>query len=119
MRNLNSITQKIIDAAIEVHRSLGPGLLESAYSICVAYEIRQRGLFVRTQVPLPIVYERIRLDIGYRLDLVVENVVIVELKAVAKLAPIHDAQLLSHLRLSGRHLGLLLNFHEIRLVDGL
>ena len=119
MTPLNSINAEIIDAAIEVHRALGPGLLESAYSTCLAYELRQRGFLVETQVALPVVYKGIRLDAGYRLDMVVESSVIVETKAIAKLVPVHDAQLLTYLRLSDRRLGLILNFHESKLVDGL
>jgi GxxExxY protein len=119
MTPLNSISAEIIDAAIEVHRALGPGLLESAYSTCLAYELRERGFLVETQVALPVVYKGIRLDVGYRLDMVVDSSVIVETKAIAKLIPVHDAQLLTYLRLSNRRLGLILNFHESKLVDGL
>ncbi|HEU5175199.1 MAG TPA: GxxExxY protein, partial [Gemmatimonadaceae bacterium] len=102
-----------------VHQCLGPGLLESAYRACLTYELREAGLFVETEVPFPIEYERMRLDIGYRVDLIIERQLIVELKCVAKLMPIHDAQLLSYLKLGGISLGLLLNFHSYRLTDGM
>jgi GxxExxY protein len=116
---LDSITEKIIGGAIEVHRILGPGLLESAYEACLVYELAQRGLQVQTQVPLPVAYGGVRLDCGYRLDLLVEDCVIVEVKAVDGLAPIHDAQLLSYLRLSGNQVGLLINFNVPVLKDGI
>ncbi|MEQ1689670.1 MAG: GxxExxY protein [Gemmatimonas sp.] len=116
---LNSISGTIVDSAITVHSALGPGLLESAYLTCLAYELRSRGLTVQSQVPLPIVYRAIKLDAGYRMDLVVNHAVIVEIKAVTKVHPIHQAQLLSYLKLSGRELGLLLNFHEISMKNGI
>jgi GxxExxY protein len=114
-----ALSGRVIHAAITVHRCLGPGLLESAYRACLAYELREAGLFVETEVPFPIEYERMRLDIGYRVDMIVERQLIVELKTVAKLMPIHDAQLLSYLKLGGFKLGLLLNFHSYRLTDGM
>ncbi len=116
---LDLITRRIIGAAIEVHKHLGPGLLESAYEVCLAYELRQLGFKVDQQVPLPVLYKHVKLDCGYRLDLLVEDLVIVEVKAVEHLAPIHDAQLLSYLTLSGRHVGLLLNFHVQIMKNGL
>ena len=116
---LNHITDKVIGAAIEVHRALGPGLLESAYEACLAFELAQRGLKVEPQKPLPVVYKEVHLDCGYRLDLLVANAVIVEIKAVESLAPIHQAQLLSYLRLSGCKVGLLINFSVKVLKDGL
>ena len=116
---LNIITGQIIGAAMKVHSKLGPAVLESAYEACLAYELRKRGLRVVVQQSLPIVYDDVRIEVGYRLDLLVEDEVIVELKAVAKLLPIHEAQLLSYLRLSGLTLGLLINFHELRLADGI
>ena len=116
---LNRITETIIGAAIEVHRVLGPGLLESAYEACLAFELAQRGLKVEQQKPSPVVYKDVKLDCGYRLDLLVEESVIVEIKAVDKLAPIHEAQLLSYLRLSGRKVGLLINFNVQVLKDGI
>jgi GxxExxY protein len=115
----NQITHDIIGAAIEVHRALGPGLLESAYEACLAYEIGERGLKVERQKPLPPIYKDVTLDCGYRLDLLVENTVIVEVKTVDKLAPIHDAQLLSYLKLSGCKVGLLINFNMPILKHGI
>ncbi len=116
---INDITGQIIDAAMKVHTALGPGLLESAYEACLAHELRKRGLNVQVQVVLPIEYDGIRLDAGYRIDLLVENVVIVELKAVEKMNPIFEAQLLSYLKLRKLEVGLLINFHVPRLKDGL
>ena len=101
---------QVVDAAIKVHSALGPGLLESAYEACLAHELRTRGLRVHTQLPLPAAYRGARIDVGYRLDLLVEDEVVVELKAVTKLLPIHEAQLLSYRRLSGCGVGLLVNF---------
>ena len=116
---LNKITESIIGAAIEVHRALGPGLLESAYETCLTFELVQSGLKVEQQKPLPVVYREVKLDCGYRLDLLVEEAVIVEVKAVDRLAPIHQAQLLSYLRLSGCKVGLLINFNVKVLKDGI
>jgi GxxExxY protein len=118
-RSSNRLSEAVIGAAIQVHRQLGLGLLESAYEACLVWELRQRGLAVATQVPLPIIYGEVRLSIGYRLDLVVEDTLIVEIKAVDAVLPVHKAQLLSYLRLSGKTLGLLLNFNVTRLKDGL
>ena len=115
---LNNITDAIIGSAIEVHREPGPGLLESTYEACLAYELRERGLDVECQKPLPVVYRAVRLDCGYRVDLLVEEQVIVELKVAESLAPIHDAQLLSYLKLSGCKVGLLINFNVPALKDG-
>ncbi|MBC7895898.1 MAG: GxxExxY protein [Cytophagaceae bacterium] len=109
----------IIAAAIQVHSTLGPGLLESAYLTCLAYEIRRRGLEVRTQVSLPIMYGELVLDQAYRIDLVVANEIFVEVKAVQAIVPVHHSQLLTYLRLGGKHVGLLINFHEARLRDGI
>jgi len=117
--NLNRITESIIGAAIEVHRALGPGLLESAYEACLAFEPAQRGLQVEQQKPLPVLYREVKLDCGYRLDLLVEEAVIVEVKAVDRLMPIHQAQLLSYLKLSGCKVGLLINFNVKVLKDGI
>ena len=116
---LNQITEQIIGAAIAVHRALGPGLLESAYEACLAYELTQQGLKVETQRPLPIIYREVKLDCGYRLDLLVEDAVIVELKSVDRLVPIHTAQLMSYLKLSGCKVGLLINFNETLLKNGI
>jgi GxxExxY protein len=116
---LDLITRRIIGASIEVHKHLGPGLLESAYESCLVYELRERGLAIEQQEPLPIKYKNVLLDCGYRLDLLVEEAVIVEIKAIEKLLPIHDAQLLSYLRISGKCVGLLLNFNVRILRHGL
>src|SRR5437879_12238936 len=117
--NLDLITRRIIGAGIEVHRRLGPGLLESAYQTCLAFEVRQLGRKVEEQKPLPVMYKDVKLDCGYRLDLVIDDAVVVEIKAVERLMPIHDAQLLSYLRLSKKRVGLLINFHVQMLKDGL
>ena len=116
---LDLITEKIIGCAIEVHRAIGPGLLESAYEECLCYELRQKGLKFGRQVPLPIVYKGISLDCGYKLDVIVEDSVIVEIKAVDRLIAIHDAQLLSYLRMLDKRVGLLLNFHSAVLKNGI
>ena len=116
---LNKLTEKIIGAAMEVHRALGPGLLESAYEACLVAELSELGLVVEQQKPLPVVYRGARLDCGYRLDLVIENQVIVEVKAVEQVVPIHEAQLISYLRLTGCKVGLLVNFNVLRLKDGI
>ncbi len=112
------LTEQIIGAAIEVHRALGPGLLESSYEACLAYELESRGLRVSRQVPLPIIYKQVHLDAGYRIDLHVENRVVVELKHVEKTLPIHEAQLITYLKLSGCRIGLLINFNVRALKDG-
>ncbi len=116
---LNEISGTIVDSAMKVHTALGPGLLESTYEACLAFELAERGLEVRTQVALPITYRTVRLDAGYRLDLLVEDSVIVELKAVESVLPIHEAQLLSYLKLSGKNLGLLINFNVVHLRNGI
>jgi len=117
--NVNDVTGEIVDAAIAVHSELGPGLLESAYEVCLAHELRSRGSDVVSQVPLPVVYRGVEIDIAYRIDLVVDDSVIVEVKAVQKMMPVHEAQLLSYLRLSSYNVGLLINFHEKQLKDGI
>lgn len=116
---LNALTGRIIGAAIEVHRHLGPGLLESAYETCLAYELERRGLAVERQKALPLVYKDIRMDHGYRLDLLVERDVILEIKVVEQIAPVHEAQILSYLRFSGCKIGLLINFNVKLLKDGI
>jgi GxxExxY protein len=116
--DLNRVTEAVIGAAVQVHRALGPGLLESAYEACLAFELAQRGLKVAQQVPLPVVYGGVELECGYRLDLLVEDQVIVEVKAVDDLARIHEAQMLSYLKLSGRQVGLLINFNTKLLKSG-
>ena len=115
----NHISRLIITAAMKVHSLLGAGLLENAYEACLAHELRKQGLTVQTQVQLPVVYDGVRLDIGYRVDVLVEDCIIVELKAVEKILAVHEAQLLSHLKVSGIHLGLLINFKVPHLKDGI
>ena len=115
----NEISEKIIGCAMRVHSKLGPGLLESAYEACLAYELSKAGLRFERQKPLPLVYEEVKLDVGYRLDLLVEGKVIVDPKSVDGLAPIHVAQILTYLRLTGCKLGLLINFHVVHLRDGI
>ena len=115
----NEIAQVIVDSALYVHRELGNGLLESAYELCLAHILRKRGLKVEQQVPMPVVFDGVNLGTPYRLDLLVERVVVVELKTVDRILPIHEAQLLSYLRLGNFHLGLLLNFHEVLMKDGI
>lgn len=116
---INEITGQIIDSAMKVHTVLGPGLLESAYEACLAHELRKRGFTVEVQRGLPIEYDGVLLDVGYRIDLLVEDTVIVEVKAVNEVHPIHHAQLLSYLKLSKKKIGLLINFHVVRLKDGI
>ena len=116
---LNACSGDVVDAAVAVHTALGPGLLESAYQACLACELRIRGRSVVTQLPLPISYRDVRLDVGYRLDMLVDDAVVVELKSVDKLLPVHEAQLLSYLRLSGHRLGLLINFNVPALATGI
>ena len=113
------IVSQILDCAIRVHRALGPGLLESAYQACLNHALLTRGLRVQRQVPVPIAFEHVTLDCGYRLDLVVDGDSIVEVKSVDKLQPIHDAQVLTYLRLAGARRALLLNFNALRLKDGI
>ena len=115
---INNLTRSIIGSAIEVHKELGPGLLESTYEACLFYELNQKGLFVEKQKILPVKYKGIELEIGYRIDLLVENQVLIELKSVQEILPIHSAQLLSYLKISNLQIGLLFNFNETKLVDG-
>ena len=116
---IEEVATAIVDAAVKVHKALGPGLLESAYQHCLAYELRKRGLKVETEVPLPIVYDGQRFDIGYRIDMLVENSVIVENKTVDQLAPIHEAQLLTYLKLRDCRLGFLLNWNVTLMKHGI
>lgn len=116
---INEITHGIIGGGIEVHTAFGPGMLESAYETCLCYELTQRGFFVERQLVLPLIYKGITIDAGYRLDLRVERQVIVEIKAVEMVLPIHKAQLLCYMRLSTCRVGLILNFNELRLTDGI
>jgi len=116
--SVDAVARQVVDAALKVHRALGPGLLESAYEHCLDHELGLRGLSVSRQVPLPIHYEGLRLDAGYRLDLVVANTIIVEVKAVEALSRLHEAQLITYLKLSGLRLGLLMNFNVPMFRDG-
>ncbi len=118
-KSQNNLTSEIIAAAIEVHRQLGPGLLESAYEACLLYELRKRGLKAISQAGLPIIYGEVKIDVGYRIDVLVEDSVILELKAVEKVLPVHEAQLISYLKLSGKKVGLLISFNVTRLKDGI
>jgi len=113
------LTERVIGLAIDVHRHLGPGLLESAYEECLCFELKQADIEHRRQVPLPVVYKDVRLDCGYRIDIVVRRQLIVEIKAIERVVPVHEAQILTYLRLSGYKIGLLLNFNSIVLKDGL
>lgn len=115
----NEIATKIIGAAIEVHKQLGPGLLESTYESCLVYELRQMGLEVQQQLALPVIYKEVKLDAGYRIDVLVENKVIIEIKSVEALADIHTAQLLTYLKLKDMKLGLIINFNEVLLKNGI
>ena len=117
--NMNQLSSKIIGAAIEVHKTLGPGLLESAYEECLCHELSTQGLLFEKQKPLSIDYKGKKLDCGYRLDIVVEKAVIIELKSCEKIEPIHKAQLLTYLKLSGLNLGLILNFNVSLMRDGI
>jgi GxxExxY protein len=115
----DELSGKIIGCAIEVHKNLGPGLLESAYERCLSYELNAAGLKNETQKELPIDYKGMRIDSGYRIDLIVENSIIVELKSVDKILPIHEAQLLTYIKLSGVKIGLLINFNVTKLKEGI
>ena len=116
---IDRLTQRIIGFAIEVHRQLGPGLLESAYEECLCFEFKRDGLAFRRQMAVPVVYKSVRLDCGYRLDIVFQDQVILELKTVERLMPIHEAQMLTYMKLSGIRTGLLINFNSAVLKDGL
>jgi len=117
--DLNDISGQIVDAALKVHSALGPGLLESTYETCLLFELHRRGLRAQRQVELPVIYDGVRIDCGYRIDLLVDDAVIVEIKSVESLTPLHQAQLLTYLKLSGRKLGLLINFNVPHLKDGI
>ena len=116
---INELTHGIIGAAIEVHKRLGPGLLESAYRICLAYEWRKRGFYVQQEKAVPVIYDDIKMECGFRVDLVVNDLIVVEAKAKTAIHPVDEAQTLSHLRLLNLRYGLLINFHEVKLVDGI
>lgn len=117
--NINDMTYQIIGCAYKVHANLGPGLLESTYEVCLEYELIKSGMTVYRQVALPVIYDEIKLDAGYRIDLIVNNSVIIEIKSVDALAPIHTAQMLTYLKLSDKKLGLLINFNESDLKKGI
>jgi GxxExxY protein len=117
--SVNQLTHKIIGCAMNVHSALGPGLLESAYHECLFYELRKEGMFVEKEKPLPLIYEEVKLDIGYRIDLFVENEVVVEVKSVEALNEIHTAQVLTYMKLSKKRIGLLFNFNVLHLKDGI
>ena len=116
---INQITHEILEAAYKVHSALGPGLLESSYQACLVYEIRQRGLHVETEVALPLVYEEIKLDCGYRIDILVERQVVIELKVVEALNDVHLAQILTYVKFANKKIGLLINFNVKSLKDGI
>ena len=116
---VNQVTGIIVTSALKVHSKFGPGLLESAYEACMIYELRKQGLKALRQVALPVVYDGEIIDLGYRIDLLVEDLVIVELKCVECISPVHQAQLLSYIRLSGKNVGLLINFHVAHLRNGI
>jgi GxxExxY protein len=117
--DIEKIASEIVDSAIKVHKALGPGLLESAYQQCLIYELRQRGLTVESEVPMPIKYGEVKIEAGYRMDLVINKMIVVENKTVEKLLPIHQAQLLTYLKLSGYSLGFLLNWNVTIMKDGI
>jgi GxxExxY protein len=116
---VNRISGAVVSAAMKVHSLLSPGLLESAYEACLVHELRKQGLRVASQVGLPVIYDGERIDLGYRIDLLVEDLVLVEIKCVETINPVHQAQLLSYLRLSGKNVGLLINFHVSHLRHGI
>jgi GxxExxY protein len=116
--NRNELTHKIIGCAIEVHKILGAGLLESAYEECLCYELSKNGLEVKRQVPIPVIYKEIKLDCGYRIDILVENQIVVELKSVEAFAPVYEAQVLTYMKFAEKQTGLLINFNVLKLVDG-
>lgn len=119
VQSVNQLTESIIGAAIEVHKHLGPGLLESAYEECLCHELNLRKIPFQRQAPLPVVYKGVKLDCGYRIDLLVKNEVVVELKAVESIAPIHEAQVLTYMRLGGWRVGLIINFNVPIVIKGI
>ncbi len=116
---INQITEKIIGCAIEVHKNLGPGLLESAYEECLIFELRSAGLIAERQIGVPVVYKDIKLDCGYRIDILVENTVVIELKTVDEFAPVHEAQILTYMKFASKKIGLLINFNVTLLKNGI
>lgn len=119
MQELNTLTEQVLKYSFRVHTELGPGLLESSYKECLFYELNKNGIFTEKEKALPLIYQEVKLDIGYRVDLLVENKVIIEVKAVEALTDIHTAQVLTYLKLSGCKVGLLLNFHSTHLKNGI
>jgi GxxExxY protein len=119
MMELNEISRRIIGCAIEVHKSLGPGLLESAYEECLSYELVKNGFSIKRQQPTPVVYKEIKLECGYRIDILVENLIVVELKVVEEFNPVHEAQILTYMKFSKKSLGLLINFNVLKLTEGI
>lgn len=115
----NQITHEILDSAYKIHTSLGPGLLESAYKTCLIYELEKKGFNIKSEVPVPVIYEEVKLNCGYRMDILVENKIVVELKTVDAFTQIHFAQLLTHLRFSHNKIGLLINFNVLSLKEGI
>jgi GxxExxY protein len=116
---INQITEKIIGCAIEVHKRLGPGLLESAYEECLSFELKSIGLKINRQVPVPVVYKEIKLECGYRIDLLVENTVVIELKSIEAFAPVHEAQIITYMKFANKEVGLLINFNVTLLKNGI
>ena len=116
---INLITHEILDSAYKIHSKLGPGLLESSYQACLVYELRKKGLKVEVEKPLPLIYEEVKLECGYRIDILVENQIVVELKTVEAFTDVHIAQVLTYLKLSGNNVGLLINFYTKSLKDGI
>jgi GxxExxY protein len=119
MKSIEEIATEVVDSCFKIHKELGPGLLESAYETCLDYELKKRGFTLERQVPQPVIYEEIAIDAGYRLDLLINGLVIIELKAIEQLAPIHTAQLLTYLKLSKKTLGLLINFNTPLIKQGI
>jgi GxxExxY protein len=117
--HFNEISGAVVDSAMKVHTALGPGLLESVYAACLVHELRKRGFRTATQLPLPVNYDGERMDLGFRIDLLVENTVVVEIKAVDSIHPVHLAQVITYLKLSGKYVGLLINFNVVHLRDGI
>lgn len=117
--SINDVSGSIVDAAYNVHKYLGPGLLESVYEICLAYELRERGHVVKTEVAVPVIYKGIKLESSLRLDMLIDNCVIIEVKAIEKLIPIHEAQVLTYLKLINKRVGLLINFNSCQIKDGI
>lgn len=117
--HFNEISGAVVDSGMKVHSALGPGLLDSVYEACLAYELNQRGFRTASQLPLPVIYRGVRIDLGFRLDILVENLIVVEIKAVDAITPVHQAQLLTYLKLSHKHVGLLMNFNVVHLRDGI